>query len=204
MTAWAAPPLPSRLVASRRLPLVGRRPELETLEATWAEVMEARRQVVFVGGEPGAGKTRLAAEAAGGHHAVARVDDGERVAPVRLAHRPEGGRPPDAARQVAGPAHHVTVTSRPPRRAAAAAGPEPPQSPPGGLGGPRRRGGRGCPRSRRSCRRSPPAPVPRRRRRRPASCRSRSYPFHSLSQPHRTRMFHVKVMSRHRRSGERF
>lgn len=65
MTRWAPPPLPPRVAAARRLPLVGRHVELETLEAAWAEVMAERRQVLFVGGEPGAGKTRLVAEAAG-------------------------------------------------------------------------------------------------------------------------------------------
>jgi DNA-binding CsgD family transcriptional regulator len=47
---------------------VGRRLELETLESLWAEVIEGRRQVLFVGGEPGAGKTRLIAEVAGALH----------------------------------------------------------------------------------------------------------------------------------------
>ena len=43
---------------------VGRRAEVERLEAVWAAVEDDRRQVVFVGGEPGVGKTRLVAEAA--------------------------------------------------------------------------------------------------------------------------------------------
>jgi len=47
---------------------VGRRLELETLERLWAEVVQGRRQVLFVGGEPGAGKTRLIAEVAGALH----------------------------------------------------------------------------------------------------------------------------------------
>jgi DNA-binding NarL/FixJ family response regulator len=68
MTSWSPPPLPSRLAASRQSPLVGRARELETLEALWTDVEHARRQVVFVGGEPGAGKTRLLAEAAGALH----------------------------------------------------------------------------------------------------------------------------------------
>jgi DNA-binding CsgD family transcriptional regulator len=67
MPSWT-PPLPSRVVAARRLPLVGRRAELETFERVWAEVEQARRQVVFLGGEPGAGKTRLVAEVAGVLH----------------------------------------------------------------------------------------------------------------------------------------
>jgi DNA-binding CsgD family transcriptional regulator len=48
--------------------LVGRRAELEVLERLWPEVERGRRQVLFVGGEPGVGKTRLVAEAAGALH----------------------------------------------------------------------------------------------------------------------------------------
>lgn len=43
---------------------VGRREEVERLQAVWAAVEDDRRQVVFVGGEPGVGKTRLVAEVA--------------------------------------------------------------------------------------------------------------------------------------------
>lgn len=68
MPPWGPPPLPARLAASRHVPLVGRRSELETLEAVWAQVEEGRRQVVFVGGDPGAGKTRLVAEVATALH----------------------------------------------------------------------------------------------------------------------------------------
>ena len=50
--------------ASRRTAFVGRHSEMERLEAVWAAVEGDRRQVVFVGGEPGVGKTRLAAEVA--------------------------------------------------------------------------------------------------------------------------------------------
>jgi DNA-binding CsgD family transcriptional regulator/tetratricopeptide (TPR) repeat protein len=38
------------------------------MEALWSEVTAGRRQVVFLGGEPGAGKTRLIAEIAGALH----------------------------------------------------------------------------------------------------------------------------------------
>ena len=38
------------------------------MEALWPEVTAGRRQVVFLGGEPGAGKTRLLAEIAGALH----------------------------------------------------------------------------------------------------------------------------------------
>ncbi len=68
MTPWAPPPLPARLLAARQAPLVGRQPELETMEALWSEVTASRRQVVFLGGEPGAGKTRLIAEIASALH----------------------------------------------------------------------------------------------------------------------------------------
>ena len=43
---------------------VGRQAEMERLETVWAAVEDERRQVVFVGGEPGVGKTRLAVEVA--------------------------------------------------------------------------------------------------------------------------------------------
>lgn len=49
----------------RQIPLVGRAAELAVFEEVWAEVDDSRRQVVFIGGEPGAGKTRLAAEVSG-------------------------------------------------------------------------------------------------------------------------------------------
>ncbi len=68
MTPWVPPPLPARLAAARQAPLVGRHLELETMEALWSEVTVGRRQVVFLGGEPGAGKTRLIAEIAGALH----------------------------------------------------------------------------------------------------------------------------------------
>lgn len=68
MTPWTSPPLPPRLRSAREAPLVGRRRELEAMEAVWAEVERGHRQVVFVGGEPGAGKSRLVAEVAGVLH----------------------------------------------------------------------------------------------------------------------------------------
>jgi DNA-binding NarL/FixJ family response regulator len=67
VSSWM-PPLPARVASARQGPLVGRRVELETLESVWSEVTSGRRQVVFVGGEPGAGKSRLIAEAAGALH----------------------------------------------------------------------------------------------------------------------------------------
>lgn len=65
VTQWARPALPAQWTGTARLPpFVGRRRELEGLETIWASVEGGARQVVFVGGEPGAGKSRLAAEAA--------------------------------------------------------------------------------------------------------------------------------------------
>lgn len=65
MAQWVPPPLPAELVARRRGPLVGRDAELAAFERAWERVEAGDRQAVFIGGEPGAGKTRLAAEVAG-------------------------------------------------------------------------------------------------------------------------------------------
>jgi DNA-binding CsgD family transcriptional regulator/tetratricopeptide (TPR) repeat protein len=55
---------PARSVGVPDSVFVGRRAEFERLEQVWAAVEDDRRQVVFVGGEPGVGKSRLVAEAA--------------------------------------------------------------------------------------------------------------------------------------------
>ncbi|SOJ53330.1 Transcriptional regulatory protein DegU [Mycobacterium simulans] len=65
MAQWVPPPLPAELTARRGGPLVGRAAELAAFEQAWERVEGGKRQAVFVGGEPGAGKTRLAAEVAG-------------------------------------------------------------------------------------------------------------------------------------------
>lgn len=65
MAQWVPPPLPAELLARRRGPLVGRDVELAAFERAWERVGSGNRQAVFIGGEPGAGKTRLAAEVAG-------------------------------------------------------------------------------------------------------------------------------------------
>ncbi len=65
MAQWVPPPLPAELTALRRGPLVGRVAELVAFEQAWERVEGGNRQAVFIGGEPGAGKTRLAAEVAG-------------------------------------------------------------------------------------------------------------------------------------------
>ena len=65
MAQWVLPSLPAELMARRRGPLVGRAAELAAFEQAWERVQRGNRQAVFIGGEPGAGKTRLAAEVAG-------------------------------------------------------------------------------------------------------------------------------------------
>jgi DNA-binding CsgD family transcriptional regulator/tetratricopeptide (TPR) repeat protein len=60
----APPPIPGRLSLDGEPPFVGRLAELEVLEQAWEAVQAGKRQAVFVGGEPGAGKTRLVAEVA--------------------------------------------------------------------------------------------------------------------------------------------
>ncbi len=62
MAPWTPPPLPPELEAASATPFVGRRRELEALEDAWRSVGRRFRQVLFIGGEPGVGKTRLAAQ----------------------------------------------------------------------------------------------------------------------------------------------
>jgi DNA-binding CsgD family transcriptional regulator len=65
MEEWARPPLPIRWDnRGQQPPFVGRRDELAVLEEAWAAVVAGAGRAVFVGGEPGAGKSRLVAEAA--------------------------------------------------------------------------------------------------------------------------------------------
>ena len=54
-------------------PFVGRHQELERLEKAWEAVERGERQAVFIGGEPGSGKTRIAAELARGLHSRSAV-----------------------------------------------------------------------------------------------------------------------------------
>src|SRR6476661_4442627 len=64
MSGWTSPPLPVRWTRPERPAFVGRHAELATFEEVWTAVLAGSRQVVFVGGEPGAGKSRLLAEVA--------------------------------------------------------------------------------------------------------------------------------------------
>lgn len=57
------PPLPAELEASKiRTRFVGRAAERELLSAAWRQALSGDRQLAFVVGEPGIGKTRLACE----------------------------------------------------------------------------------------------------------------------------------------------
>jgi DNA-binding CsgD family transcriptional regulator len=65
---WAVPPLPARLAVSRDDVFVGRDAELRELERVWSLVEAGTRQAVFVSGEAGSGKSRLAARIAAALH----------------------------------------------------------------------------------------------------------------------------------------
>ena len=65
MQEWARPSLPIRWGnPGQQPPFVGRRDDLAVLEEAWAAVVAGAGRAVFVGGEPGAGKSRLVVEAA--------------------------------------------------------------------------------------------------------------------------------------------
>jgi DNA-binding CsgD family transcriptional regulator len=64
MAAWEAPPYPIRAAGAAIPAFVGRAAETSAAEEAWAAVRAGGRQVIFIGGEPGAGKSRLAAEIA--------------------------------------------------------------------------------------------------------------------------------------------
>ena len=65
--ATSAIPMPNLLTDVGRI-FVGREPELERLAQLWKEAAAGERRVAFVAGEPGVGKTRLAAELAARAH----------------------------------------------------------------------------------------------------------------------------------------
>ena len=65
MPEWVRPSLPMRWSGlGQQPPFVGRRDDLAVLEDSWAAVVAGAGRAVFVGGEPGAGKSRLVTEAA--------------------------------------------------------------------------------------------------------------------------------------------
>ncbi|HZN15837.1 MAG TPA: AAA family ATPase, partial [Acidimicrobiales bacterium] len=55
-------PLPSALTAGERLPFVGRDALVDELRLQWKKAKDGHRALVMLAGEPGIGKTRLAAE----------------------------------------------------------------------------------------------------------------------------------------------
>ena len=71
IVGWEPPELragailfPTRLTPQSVLPFAGRRAQVDALLQMWKETSEGERRVVLVSGEPGIGKTRLAAEVA--------------------------------------------------------------------------------------------------------------------------------------------
>ncbi|MGH9289490.1 MAG: ATP-binding protein [Acidimicrobiales bacterium] len=64
LTEDAALPFPMLLASDVQLAFGGRAAELDRLLGLWKEVLGGSRRAVFVSGEPGIGKTRLAAEVA--------------------------------------------------------------------------------------------------------------------------------------------
>ena len=68
MAAWNALPLPARATGMAKPVFVGRAAEIAAAEQAWTAVRSGARQVVFVGGEPGAGKSRLAEELSAAMH----------------------------------------------------------------------------------------------------------------------------------------
>jgi len=93
MPEWARPSFPMRWTnKGQQPPFVGRRAELAVLEEAWTAVVAGAGRAVFVGGEPGAGKSRLAAEAARafyGHDAMVLL--GSCVAELSAPYEPFDG-----------------------------------------------------------------------------------------------------------------
>ena len=85
---WRAPRLESTAGVSLPVPVVlrdaadelfvGRGPELDALKRAWKDASAGERRAVLIGGEPGVGKTRLAAELA----SVVAAEGGCAVRPV--------------------------------------------------------------------------------------------------------------------------
>jgi DNA-binding CsgD family transcriptional regulator len=73
MAAWEAPPCPIRAAGAAVPAFVGRAAETSAAQEAWTAVRGGGRQVIFIGGEPGAGKSRLAAEIAAAAYAQGAV-----------------------------------------------------------------------------------------------------------------------------------
>jgi len=68
MGVWDAPPLPARAAGRAKPVFVGRAAETAMAEQGWAVVRSGARELIFIGGEPGAGKSRLIEEIAAALH----------------------------------------------------------------------------------------------------------------------------------------
>jgi len=68
MGVWEAPPLPARAAGKAKPVFVGRAAETAAAEQGWAAVRSGARELIFIGGEPGAGKSRLVEEIAAALH----------------------------------------------------------------------------------------------------------------------------------------
>jgi DNA-binding CsgD family transcriptional regulator/tetratricopeptide (TPR) repeat protein len=73
MAAFQPPPYPIRAGGTAAPAFVGRTAETSAAEDAWAAVRAGARQLIFIGGEPGAGKSRLAAEIAAATHRAGAV-----------------------------------------------------------------------------------------------------------------------------------
>jgi hypothetical protein len=82
--------LPPQLETRPKSLFVGREDELHVLKHAWDDVTQGRRRLVFIAGEPGIGKTRIATEFALDVHATGstvlygRCDE-EAIAPTGLS-----------------------------------------------------------------------------------------------------------------------
>lgn len=78
---------PPRCDGLERMPFVGRKPEMDALQARWEQAAQGQGGMLFIGGEAGVGKTRLTEEFAavvrwrGGVVAVGRCYEPERMLP---------------------------------------------------------------------------------------------------------------------------
>ncbi len=68
MGVWDTPPLPARAAGKAKPVFVGRAAETAAAEQGWAAVRSGARELIFIGGEPGAGKSRLVEELAAALH----------------------------------------------------------------------------------------------------------------------------------------
>ncbi len=68
MGVWDAPPLPARITGRAKPVFVGRAAETAAAEQSWAAVRSGAHELIFIGGEPGAGKSRLVEEIAAALH----------------------------------------------------------------------------------------------------------------------------------------